>query len=57
MANEINMLHVLVIAPMLLWIAYKHQQGQKVGDFERMSLWVLGLTALIYHSYRWYSKL
>ena len=53
MANEINMLHVLIIAPMLLWIAYKLQQGQKIGDFERTSLWVLGLAALVYHGYKW----
>jgi len=51
--NMIAWLHYIGIMPLLLYIAYK----QKLSKDSYQNLFIFGIIIIIYHSYKYYSRL
>lgn len=48
MANEIYLFHILIVAPLLIYIGYS---GSKTPEMLFKLLLIFGILVIIYHSY------
>ena len=48
----INLLHIIVIAPLAIYIGYKGYYGEEVNKFWDLSLFVIAIFGFIYHFFK-----
>ena len=53
---QINLLHSVVIGPLLVWTGYKLNTGKDISGFEKLALLISGLAVIGYHGLQAYKK-
>ena len=54
--TQINLLHSVLIGPLLAWTGYKLNTGKLLGNIEILALFVAGISVMGYHGIQSYNK-
>jgi uncharacterized membrane protein len=52
----VNLLHILVVAPLLIWIGYKLNSNIDVNNIEKLLILLIGLGVIGFHGYKTITK-